>query len=60
MFVGKADENMVHHFAIVCWLTSQHSEYVFQRRMLETLSIENKLPFKKVFNALSSEDFNFS
>ena len=37
-FVGKADENIVQHFSRVCWLTSKHSEYIFQRRMLETLS----------------------
>ena len=51
MFVGETDENIVQHFARLCWLTSQHNEYIFQRRMLETLSIEDKLLFKRVFNA---------
>ena len=27
--VGEADENIVQHFARVCWLTSQHSEYSY-------------------------------
>ena len=48
MFVGEADKNIVQHFARVCWLTSQHCEYIFQRRMFETPSIEDKLLFKNV------------
>ena len=43
MFVGEADKNIVQHSARVCWLTSQHSEYIFQSRMFETQSIEDKL-----------------
>ena len=60
IIVGKADENIVRHFARVCWLTSQHSEYIFQRRMLVTVTIEDKLLYKKVFNAFFTEDSNFS
>ena len=43
MFVGEADKNIVQQSARVCWLTSQHSEYIFQRRMFETQIIEYKL-----------------
>ena len=49
MFVGEADENIVQHFACVYWLTSLHREYIFQRRMFETLSSEEKLLFKYVW-----------
>ena len=59
MFLGEADENIVQHFARVCLLTSQHSEYIFQRRMLETLSIEDKLLFKNVLMLFFTEDSNF-
>ena len=52
MFVGEADENIVQHSARVCLLTSQHSEYIFQRRMFETPIIEDKLIFSKKFLTL--------
>ena len=58
MFVGEGDEKIVQHFARVCWLTSQHSEYIFQRRILETLSIEDKLHFNKVCPVVLSCKFH--
>ena len=59
MFVGEADKNIVQHVAHVCWLTFQHSEYIFQRRMFETLNIEDKLLFKYVLTLFFTEDSNF-